>query len=89
MCEHIAIYQEDCEVERVVGVYESGEKGGQENDDETERSHGRISNQDGKMEGVTRRGIICKECDSGELEDVDHWLIRCEAWKSESVQLEA
>ena len=56
MCEHIAIYQEDCEVEGVVGVCESGEKGGQESDDKTGRRHGRISNQDGKMEGGDQKG---------------------------------
>ena len=55
---------------------ESGEKGGQEDDDKTERRHGMISNPDGKMEGVTRKGGICKECDSGEVEDVDRWLMR-------------
>ena len=31
------------------------------------------------MEGVTRQDRICKECDSGEVEDVGHWLMRCEA----------
>ena len=41
------------------------------------------------MEGVTRQDRICKECDSGEVEDVDHWLMRCEAWKSQHIQLEA
>ena len=29
---------------------------------------------------------ICKECDR---EEVEHWLMRCEAWKSQRVQLEA
>ena len=68
---------------------ESREKSGQEDDDKTKRRHGRISNRDGKMEGVTRQERICKECDRGEVEDVEHWLMRCEAWKSQRVQLEA
>ena len=29
-----------------------------------------------RWRGVTRKGGICKECDSGEVEDVDHWLTR-------------
>ena len=41
------------------------------------------------MEGVTRQDRICKECDSGEVEDMDRWLMKCEAWKCERVQLEA
>ena len=35
----------------------------------------------GRWRGVIRQERVCKECDSGEVEDVDHWLIRCEAWK--------
>ena len=23
---------------------------------------------------------MCKECDSGEVEDVCHWLLQCSAW---------
>ena len=41
------------------------------------------------MKGVTRQERVCKECDSGEVEDVKHWLMRCEAWKSQRVPLEA
>ena len=43
----------------------------------------------GRWREVTRQETICKECDSGEVEDVEHWLMRCEAWKSQRVQLEA
>ena len=43
----------------------------------------------GRWRGVTRQERICKECDRGEVEDVEHWLMRCEAWKSQRVQLEA
>ena len=25
---------------------------------------------------------MCKECGSGEVEDVEHWLLRCAAWKT-------
>ena len=66
---------------------ESREKSGQEDDDKTKRRHGRISNRDGKMEGDDQTRD--KECDRGEVEDVEHWLMRCEAWKSQRVQLEA
>ena len=27
---------------------------------------------------MARQERVCKECDSGEVEDVDHWLMRCE-----------
>ena len=30
--------------------------------------------------GVKRKERICKECNSGEVEDECHWLERCEAW---------
>ena len=43
----------------------------------------------GRWKGVTRHERICKECDSGEVEDVEHWLMRCEAWKPQRVNLEA
>ena len=33
-----------------------------------------------RWRGVTRQERVCKKCDSGEMEDVDHWLMRCEAW---------
>ena len=25
---------------------------------------------------------MCKECENGEVEDVEHWLLRCAAWKT-------
>ena len=25
-------------------------------------------------------GAVCKECDSEEVEDVCHWLLRCSVW---------
>ena len=31
-----------------------------------------------RRRGVTRQEGICKECDSGEVEDGDHWLMWCE-----------
>ena len=37
------------------------------------------------MEGVTRLDRVCKECDSGEVENVDHWLMRCDVWKFQCV----
>ena len=35
----------------------------------------------GRRKGVTRQERICKERNSGKVEDVD-WLMKCEAWKS-------
>ena len=29
--------------------------------------------------GVAREERVCKECESGEIEDAEHWLLRCEA----------
>ena len=34
----------------------------------------------GRWHGVKREDRICKECDSGEVEDVCHWLLQCSAW---------
>ena len=35
----------------------------------------------GRWHGVKREDMVCKECDSGEVEDVDHWLLQCSAWE--------
>ena len=43
----------------------------------------------GRWRGVTRQERVCKECDSGEVEDVGHRLMRCEAWESQRILLEA
>ena len=34
----------------------------------------------GRWHGVKREERVCKECDSGEVEDVVHWLLQCSAW---------
>ena len=34
----------------------------------------------GRWQGVTRDDRVCKECQSGEVEDVCHWLLQCLAW---------
>ena len=34
----------------------------------------------GRWHGLKREERVCKECDSGEVEDVVHWMIRCPAW---------
>ena len=34
----------------------------------------------GRWHGVKREERVCKECDSGEVEDVGHWLLQCSAW---------
>ena len=31
---------------------------------------------------MKREERVCKECDSGEVEDVCHWLLQCSAWNS-------
>ena len=31
---------------------------------------------------MAREERVCKECGSGEVEDVEHWVLRCEAWKT-------
>ena len=36
----------------------------------------------GRWRGVAREDRICKECGKGEVEDVEHWLLRCETWKT-------
>ena len=36
----------------------------------------------GRWRGVIREERVCKECESGEIEDAEHRLLRCEAWKS-------
>ena len=36
----------------------------------------------GRWQGVMREDRVCKECNSGEVEDVTHWLLRCSAWSS-------
>ena len=35
----------------------------------------------GRWHGVKREERVCKECDSGEVEDVGHWLLQCSAWE--------
>ena len=34
----------------------------------------------GRWHGIKREKRVCKECDSGEVEDVCHWLLQCCAW---------
>ena len=34
----------------------------------------------GRWHGLKREERVCKECDSGEVEDVCHWLLQCSAW---------
>ena len=37
----------------------------------------------GRWWGVKREERICKECNSSEVEDVVHWLLRCLTWNSQ------
>ena len=34
----------------------------------------------GRWEGGAKEETVCKECNSGEVEDVCHWMLRCPAW---------
>ena len=34
----------------------------------------------GRWRGVKREERVCKVCDSGEVEDVCHWLLQCSTW---------
>ena len=36
----------------------------------------------GRWHGLVREDRVCKECGKGEVEDVEHWLLRCEKWKT-------
>ena len=36
----------------------------------------------GRWKGVVREQRVCKECSSGDVEDVCHWMLRCPAWDS-------
>ena len=36
----------------------------------------------GRWHGVAREDRICEECGKGEVEAVEHWLLRCETWKT-------
>ena len=37
--------------------------------------------------GLERAERTCGECDLGKVEDVQHWLLECERWKDERVDL--
>ena len=36
----------------------------------------------GRWHGLKTEEQVCKECDSGEVEDACHWLLQCSAWNS-------
>ena len=41
----------------------------------------------GRGRGLKREERKCTECDSGEVEDVKHFLMRCKAWNGEREEL--
>ena len=41
----------------------------------------------GRWRGLSREDRNCAECGSGEVEDVKHLLMRCEAWDREREEL--
>ena len=41
----------------------------------------------GRWKGLSREDRKCAECGSGEVEVVEHFLMRCEAWDRERLEL--
>jgi hypothetical protein len=41
----------------------------------------------GRWRGVPREERFCKECPSGDIEDIGHWLLHCDAWQASRVIL--
>ena len=41
----------------------------------------------GRWRGVPREERFCKECPSGDIEDVGHWLLHSDAWQASRVIL--
>ena len=41
----------------------------------------------GRWRGLKREARKCTECDSGEVENVKHFLMRCRAWNEEREEL--
>ena len=37
----------------------------------------------GRWRGLPREERMCRECQSGKVEDVSHWLLECDAWCTE------
>ena len=56
--------------------------GWKEDDVEVVRWNGSISDWAGKVAWVEEEKQVCKKCDSGEVEDMCHWLLQCSAWNS-------
>ena len=44
------------------------------------RGHSRAAGGGGRRRGLKRDERKCTECDSGEVEYVKHFLMRCKAW---------
>ena len=42
----------------------------------------------GRWHGMRREDRVCKECRNGEMEDIDHFVIRCEYLAEERVRME-
>ena len=42
----------------------------------------------GRWHGVRREDRVCKECGNGEVEDIDHFVIKCEYVAEERVRME-
>ena len=41
----------------------------------------------GRWRGVPREELFREECPSGDIEDVGHWLLHCDAWQANRVIL--
>ena len=52
----------------------------QEYDDEAKGGAATFQIEVGRWKGVVREGIVCKECNSGKVKDVCHWMLCCAEW---------
>ena len=69
----------------------SEEKEDEKNTDEAKEGVGgdtaELQVEVGRWSGLKREERKCTECDSGEVEDVKHFLMRCKAWNGEREEL--
>ena len=41
----------------------------------------------GRWRQIPRELRVCRECSSGDIEDVKHWLLQCSAWQTSRLPL--
>ena len=42
-----------------------------------------LRSETGRWSGLKRKERICRQCTAEEVEDVEHFLVRCEGWRQE------